>query len=276
MFPRRHLVALCVAVLLPLAAAPTQASSATTRTATVTPGPDRTLLAEPRGSDPVSTPAADAAPTGAAQPPEDELTDLEQTEPDRLLALITKEQAIDPLDYEPPDLVPAPGSDMELREEVADQLETMFAAAEQEGHDLRVVSAYRSKENQAETHEYWRETSGPEVAEVTSARAGYSEHQTGLAVDVDTVTGECTFDQCFGELDEGQWVAEHAHEFGFIISYPEGTRDRTGYVYEPWHLRYIGPQAAGTMADHDIALLEDYLSLHYTSVRVGMALGRGD
>lgn len=279
MFPRRHLVSWCVIALFPLAAAPAQADGVTSQAALVAPGPERILPNEPWASHPALVEAAetvspdDREPSG--QPADAELTDLEQEEPERLLALITKEQAVEPVDYEPPDLVTVGGSDLELRAEVADQLEAMFAAAEEEGHDLRVVSAYRSKETQDATHDYWQRTSGKEVAEATSARPGHSEHQTGLAVDVDTVVGECTLDRCFGELDEGRWVAAQAHEFGFVISYPEGTRDRTGYTYEPWHLRYVGPRAAGEMAALDIALLQDYLSLPYTSVRAGIALGSG-
>ena len=203
----------------------------------------------------------------------DEPTTLEQTEPQRLVAVITKERAIRPLDYEPADLVTWPGTDFAVRVEVHEQLELMFAAAEDHGLGLRVISGYRSKDTQAGTYEWWLRHYGRASADATSARPGHSEHQTGLAVDVDSTSGECYLDQCFGETEEGRWVADQAHAFGFVVSYPEGARDATGYTYEPWHLRYVGPQVAADMRSRGIALLQDYASVPASSVRLGETLG---
>nr|WP_306238483.1 MULTISPECIES: M15 family metallopeptidase [unclassified Ornithinimicrobium] len=203
----------------------------------------------------------------------DHRTALERDDTANLLAVVTKQRPIHPLDYAPEDLVTWPHTDFELRAEVADQLELMFTAAADDGLAYRVVSGYRSYDTQAGTYEYWARQSGTASADAVSARPGHSEHQTGLAVDLDNTTGECYLKMCFGETTEGRWVAEHAHEFGFVISYPEGTRDITGYAYEPWHIRYVGPQVAGDMNRRGYLLISTYLAPPASSVRLGELLG---
>lgn len=202
------------------------------------------------------------------------LTRLERTDRARLLALVGKQRPLTPRDYTPPDLVPWRGDQArQLRAEVADQLGRLFATAEAEGLRLRVLSAYRSYETQAATYESWVRQYGRASADATSARAGYSEHQTGLAVDLDTTGGECYLDACFGATAEGRWVTRNAYRFGFNLSYPKGARGRTGYVYEPWHIRYVGPAAARSMHLLGVALLEDLVSPPHSSARLGWLLG---
>lgn len=201
-------------------------------------------------------------------------TELERTESERLLVLVSKDRPLSPPDYAPPDLLPWRDTAYELRAEVADQLDLLFTAAESEGLDLRVISGYRSYETQASTYQGWVRQYGQASADATSARAGHSEHQTGLAVDLDSTRGECYLDACFGTSPEGEWVARNAHLFGFVLSYPQGHRERTGYVYEPWHIRYVGPHVATDMHDLGIVLLEDYLSPRHLSARLGLFLGR--
>jgi D-alanyl-D-alanine carboxypeptidase len=214
----------------------------------------------------------ESAPRPAAEQ-EDEATDLERDAQDELLAVITKDQPITPLEYQPEDLTSWRDTDYQVRAEVHDQLEAMFAAAEDAGIGLRLVSAYRSYETQAGTYDWWVRHYGRAAADATSARPGHSEHQTGLAVDLDDLNGGCYLDRCFGDTDAGRWVAKHAHEFGFVISYPEGARDATGYAYEPWHIRYVGPQVAQDMHDRGIALLADYVGLPASLARIGELLG---
>lgn len=214
-----------------------------------------------------------AGPTGAAPWSGEDRTPLEQDDAAHLLAVVTKDIPIQPIDYASDDLVDWPGTDFQLRAEVHDQLQRLFTAAEAEGLGYRVVSAYRSHDTQAATYDYWVRHYGRASADATSARAGHSEHQTGLAVDVDNLTGECYLDQCFGQTDEGRWLAEHGHEFGFIISYPKGTRSITGYAYEPWHVRYVGPLVAGDMHRRGYQLLSTYLAPPASSVRIGELLG---
>lgn len=220
------------------------------------------------GAPPEPAPTTSTSVNRPAEP-----TALELEEPQRLLAVITKERAISPLDYEPDDLVPWDNTDFRVRAEVHDQLELMFAAAQDEGLGLRVISGYRSHDTQAGTYDWWLRHYGRSSADATSARAGHSEHQTGLAVDLDSTSGECYLDQCFGATDEGDWVARHAHEFGFVISYPQGAREATGYTYEPWHIRYVGPQVAADMHSREVTLLQDYVSVPASSVRLGETLG---
>lgn len=210
---------------------------------------------------------------GAEPPAPDDLTTLERSDRANLLAVVTQERPIQPLDYAPEDLVTWPGTDFRLRAEVADQLELMLGAAQREGLHYRVVSGFRSYDTQAGTYDYWVRQSGVTEADAVSARPGHSEHQTGLAVDLDNTTGECYLEACFGETEEGQWVAEHGHEFGFIISYPEGAREATSYAYEPWHIRYVGPQVAGDMHRRDVRLLGTYLAVPAVSMRLGELLG---
>lgn len=209
----------------------------------------------------------------AATDPSPEHTALEQEADSGLLVLVTKSTPIAPLDYAPQDLVTWPRTEFQVRAEVHDQLEAMFAAAQEDGQEFRLVSGYRSYDTQAGTYDYWLRHYGRKAADATSARPGHSEHQTGLAVDLDSRTGECYLDACFGDTSEGRWVAKHGHEFGFLISYPEGARQETGYAYEPWHIRYVGPRVASTMHDHGIALLQDYVSVPGSSVRIGQLLG---
>lgn len=210
---------------------------------------------------------------GASTRAGEDHTALERDDAANLLAVVTKEIPIQPIDYAPDDLVNWPGTDFQMRAEVHDQLQRLFAAAEADGLGYRVVSAYRSYETQAGTYDYWVRNYGRASADATSARAGHSEHQTGLAVDVDNLTGECYLEQCFGQTDEGRWLAEHGHEFGFIVSYPEGTRSITGYAYEPWHVRYVGPLVADDMHRRGYQLLSTYLAPPASSARIGELLG---
>lgn len=201
-------------------------------------------------------------------------TRLERADRRHLLDPVGKQRPLTPRDYAPPDLVPWQDDPAyQLRAEVADQLGQLFAAAEADRLALRVISAYRSYETQAETYASWVRAYGRASADATSARPGRSEHQTGLAVDLDTTLGECYLDACFGRTAEGRWVARHAYRFGFIRSYPKGYRDRTGYAYEPWHIRYVGPQVARAMHRHGVALLQDYVSPPHSSARLGWMLG---
>lgn len=189
-------------------------------------------------------------------------TDLERHDRDNLLVVVTKDRPLDPVGYAPDDLVPWRDPNYQLRAEVADQLSDLFDAADTKGHGLRVVSGYRSYQTQQGTYDYWVRTAGRRTADATSARPGHSEHQTGLAVDLDNDQGTCYLDQCFGDTEEGRWVAREAHRFGFVMSYPSGEKARTGYAYEPWHYRYVGPMVAGAMHREGHRFLEDHLAAH--------------
>lgn len=194
---------------------------------------------------PVTPPASTEEPTASAVP--DEPT-LDHVSPDSVHVLVNKLNPLDPADYAPQDLrgpdVPASKASMQLRDEAAGAAEDLFAAAAADGVDLTLVSAYRSYGYQQGTYGGWVERYGRAEADRISARPGFSEHQTGLAMDVGAADGACTLEQCFGDTPEGAWVAEHAAEHGWIIRYPDGAEDVTGYSPEPWHLRYVGTESA--------------------------------
>ncbi len=152
----------------------------------------------------------------------------------------------------------------QLQKVAADALEQLFAEADQQGIGLVAVSGYRSYERQKQIYESAVANKGQEHADKFSARPGTSEHQTGLAMDVAsaTETAATLLEQSFKQTDAGAWLAENAHNFGFIIRYPEGKNEITGYNYEPWHIRYVGKEIATEIYNKDITL-EEYFGYDY-------------
>lgn len=122
------------------------------------------------------------------------------------------------------------------------------------GYDMSIISGYRSYERQVNTFSYWVSIDGEEKAATYSARPGHSEHQTGLAMDITSLNEE------YGRTPEGKWLAEHCHEYGFIVRYPKGKTAITGYVYEPWHIRYLGKSNAKLVHDSGLTL-EEFLGV---------------
>lgn len=165
-------------------------------------------------------------------------------------SLINKERAL-PANYAPSDLVdlevPTVLSNPEinqLRHEASAALSALFEEASSEGYTLRARSGYRSYATQNALFQSSVDRNGLEHANKYSARPGHSEHQTGLAIDITASSVNNQLSESFGGTPEGIWVAENAHQFGFIIRYPKGKEDITGYNYEPWHLRYVGVELA--------------------------------
>jgi hypothetical protein len=99
---------------------------------------------------------------------------------------------------------------------------------------------------------------GIEDASRYSARPGQSEHQTGLALDLASQSGKCTLSTCFKDTDEGKWLNENAWKYGFILRYPEGKEEITGYMFEPWHFRYVGKKEAKKIQDSGLTIEEYY------------------
>lgn len=127
----------------------------------------------------------------------------------------------------------------QLREEASDALSKMFAKAKEDGFTLYARSGFRSYQTQEQLFASYVVRNGEEAANRYSARPGQSEHQTGLTMDVTAESVSFDLEEEFGNTDEGQWIEENAHKFGFIIRYPKDKEDITGYIYEPWHLRYL-------------------------------------
>ncbi|WP_237686068.1 D-alanyl-D-alanine carboxypeptidase family protein [Arthrobacter jiangjiafuii] len=173
--------------------------------------------------------------------------------------VVNKQRPLNPVTYVPENLVNVEGQ--QLRSDAASALQQLKDAAAADGVAMRVMSGYRSYEKQAGLYNNYVAQYGQEVADTISARPGHSEHQTGLAVDIASPDGTCSLQACFKDTAAGQWAAANAHRFGFIIRYPEGASETTGYSYEPWHLRYVGTDIAGSIHSQGIATLEEYLGL---------------
>lgn len=172
-------------------------------------------------------------------------------EPEDLLILVDKQHPL-PADYVPSDLVElAQYSDrlvlnrdeLSLRLLLMPDLLAMVEAAHQDGITLDLSSTYRSYRYQEWLFQYWVDQIGLERAEQSSARPGTSQHQLGTAIDFGSVTGP------FAEHPAGRWLAAHAWKYGFSLSYPRGFEEITGYIFEPWHFRYIS--RAGTHLERE-------------------------
>lgn len=133
-------------------------------------------------------------------------------------------------------------------------LEEMIQAAQDDGIELFVISGFRSFERQQTLYSNYLLREGRDAADRYSARPGYSEHQTGLAFDLNSL------EFSFGETAEGKWLSEHCAEYGFIIRYPADKEEETGYMYEPWHVRYLGVETASDVASSGLCL-EEYLGI---------------
>ena len=137
---------------------------------------------------------------------------------------------------------------------VMDAFYEMQSAAAAEGLNLYISSGFRSYNTQYWLYNNYVERDGKEEADTYSARAGYSEHQTGLCFDLNTI------DESFAYTPESKWLEQHAQEYGFIIRYPKGKENITGYMYDPWHLRYLGKELAEKVYNSGLCL-EEYLGI---------------
>lgn len=202
-------------------------------------------------------------------PPEPPAEAEELGDPASIAVVVNKQRPLDPIDYFPSGLV-LPGVALAvaepnalLRADTSAAVEELFAAAANDGVGLTLVSGYRSYQDQVSTYEHWVAQHGGNVAEADriSARAGFSEHQTGLAFDVGQADGACTLSSCFADTAAGQWMAANAHEYGFVLRYPDGAQETTGFSGESWHYRYVGTDIASAMRGAGVATLEEFFGL---------------
>lgn len=174
-------------------------------------------------------------------------------------------------EYEPETVIAqVAGHQRALRQDAAQALEKMYAdCLEQTGRKLTSVSGYRSYQRQATMYENKVEATGSKKkADEYVARAGASEHQLGLAMDV----GQANTETSFGRTTGGKWVAEHCWEYGFILRYKEGWEDVTGYKDEPWHVRYVGLENARRIHEQEMPL-ETYLLLLREETLLDIVIG---
>ena len=190
------------------------------------------------------------------------------TDPTSMWVVVNKRHALQPKNYVPNDLVfpdvplRVPGNEsMQVRKPTADALVALFAGAKQAGLTLMLSSGYRSYTYQVGLYNGYVASSSVAEADKTSARPGFSEHQTGLAADIEPATKTCEVETCFKDTPEGQWLAANAYKYGFIIRYAADKVAVTGYDYEPWHIRYIGTDLAAEMHSKGIETLEEFFTV---------------
>jgi len=220
--------------------------------------------ARPEASAVATPPATEAVtprPEPAQAPPPASVDTFDRAahsldDPASIWVVVNKLRPLNPMDHVPDDLVsvPVPHTwDPLLRQEASDAIVAMFAAADDEaGLALASNSAYRS---------YSAQESIYDGDDLSTARPGYSEHQTGLTMDIGAESGECSLAACFGETEEGIWLRDNAHRFGFILRYPADKTPVTGYEYEPWHFRYVGVELATEMRETGVTTLEEFFGL---------------
>lgn len=225
------------------------------------PGAARTPSLSPTETRPEPTSEPEPEPAPSEPVPAAPQTDLDN--PSSLTVVVNKARPLNPIGWAPSDLVwpNVPNSSGHpLRATAATALEQMYAAAQSVGLQMTVVSGYRSYAMQEGLFNSYAQRDGVQAAERYSARPGHSEHQTGLAVDLDDGSG-CAFSSCFGQTATGTWLGENAHQFGFILRYHDGQEATVGYLYEPWHFRYVGTEIASDMRSRGLLNLEDYFGL---------------
>ncbi len=188
------------------------------------------------------------------------------TNQDSIEVVVNKERNLSD-DYVPEDLVKITDVPTclenpeinQLRKSAADALTTMFETAMDEIKiQLYARSGYRSYDTQVSLYSGYVSNHGKEAADKFSAKPGQSEHQTGLAMDITSDSVNLQLTEDFGDTEEGKWISENAYRFGFIVRYQKGKEDITGYMYEPWHVRYVGEDLAKKVYESGLTL-EEYL-----------------
>jgi D-alanyl-D-alanine carboxypeptidase len=140
-------------------------------------------------------------------------------------------------------------------------LARLLDAADRAGVPLKIASAFRSYGYQEEVHSHLVATEGLQAADAISARPGYSEHQTGLAVDLQPLDGTCALQACFAGTGAGRWLTGHAWTFGFVVRYTQANSHVTGYSPETWHFRYVGSALARELHQTGVASLEQFFGV---------------
>lgn len=204
-----------------------------------------TTTAAPAAPAETTTTIPDCSANSGAPTEGDPAADWATTVVDRAHAL--------PASFVPPDLVPVTDAGFgdagdQVRQIVVADLAALHQAAAGNGSPIALVSAYRSYERQAALFAAAVQNEGPEAAQATTAQAGHSEHQLGTVIDVlDVGSGDLTTG--FADTPAGRWLADNAHRYGFVLSYPDHAAERSCYSFEPWHLRYVGRDNAAAIVE---------------------------
>ncbi|MDO4536165.1 MAG: M15 family metallopeptidase [Clostridium perfringens] len=173
--------------------------------------------------------------------------------------LVNKQNSLNK-DYSPKTVVPnvSSNNNVPVRHDIVDAVEELFNDSKKAGLSLILVSGYRSYETQSSIYNNNLKNKGETWTSQFSAKPGQSEHQTGLALDISSVSQGGGLYQSFGETEEGIWLKANCANYGFILRFLEGKEDITGYTYEPWHFRYVGVEVAKYIMENDLTF-EEYL-----------------
>ena len=200
-----------------------------------------------------STPPPTSTPTTPASSCNSSTT---HNDPTSIDVMVNKKHCLIPIDYAPTDLVSMDGATISAK--AAPSFDAMIKAAASAGIDLTVTSSYRSYATQQSVYAGWVAESGQAAADTYSARPGYSEHQTGFAVDLGA-NGETLSN--FNGTPAANWLIANAATYGFIERYPSGYEAITGYEDEEWHYRFVGTTVAEDMQAKGIKTLEQYWNM---------------
>jgi D-alanyl-D-alanine carboxypeptidase len=180
------------------------------------------------------------------------------TDPTSPWVITNKKHPLSPKTYAPSDLI-AVGGGQYMRAEAARALSRMIVGARAAGYVLTPASGYRSYSTQVSVYNNEVKVYGKAVADSESARPGYSEHQTGWAMDLSS--GGCNIADCFGDTPGGKWATANAYKYGFLLRYPADKVNVTGYRHETWHFRYIGTALATELHNQLVKTLEEFFGV---------------
>ena len=179
-------------------------------------------------------------------------TNTKKTKEEGILTLVNKYNYVS-RDYIPKDLINVNG--LKINKEAYESFLKMKEDMKKDDLSIRIISAYRDYNYQENLYNSYLKKEKQSIVDTYSARAGFSEHHTGLAIDVDN--GKLNFDN-FYLTKEFTWMQDNAHKYGFILRYPKDKEDITGYSYEPWHYRYVGKEIAEYIKKHNSTYEEYY------------------
>lgn len=189
--------------------------------------------------------------------------DGDYSEDSHIWRLVNKSHPLSDINYRPEIIKPNVPTrtdksldEQSVRRDIASSVEQLFAAAKDAGFILQIGSGFRNAELQNMYYSNYSRVYGQAAADMFSAKPGFSEHQTGLVVDVSETSNHCYLQECFGDTKAGRWLAENAHLYGFILRYPKGRYGITDFSYEPWHFRFVGIPLATALYESGLTLDE--------------------
>lgn len=247
--------------------APKAVAPSSTAPSSAAPSPDAVTASASPTAETATVGQSPEAPSPTPSPSAALARQFSLDDPKSPWVIVNKHRPLKPADYVPADLVrpavaiSAAGEAALLNSTTAAAAEAMFAAAAADGVAMVLASGYRSYSTQVATYNGYVAARGQADADTASARPGHSEHQTGWAFDIGDGGGACSFEPCFADQPAATWAKANGHRFGFVVRYPWMLHPITGYFYEPWHLRYVGVEAATDMLNRGIGTLEEYFGL---------------